>query len=125
MLVPLKLTAHPNDSIMYSELPGTHSGQEAFHLHYGPKQAKLYEHIGQVKLSGLEMNRMRRYDEKLVMAAASVVDTGQQRSLVLNDGFTIAFIVFCTASTTTGPTDLHLYLSQAMLNLEKEFQYIS
>jgi len=43
------------------------------------------------------------------MAAASD-DTRQQRSLVLNDGFTIAFIVFCAAPTTAGPTDLHLNL---------------
>jgi hypothetical protein len=52
-----------------------------------------------------------------MMAAASDEDARQQRSLVLNDGFTIAFIVLCAASTTAGSTDLHLYLCQAMLNL--------
>jgi hypothetical protein len=62
-----------------------------------------------VKLSGLVMNRMWRYNERLMMAAASD-DTRQQRSLVLNDGFTIAFIVLCAASITTDPTDLHLNL---------------
>jgi hypothetical protein len=55
------------------------------------------------------------------MAAASDKDTRQQRSLVLNDGFTIAFIVFCAATTATGPTDLHLYLSQTMLHLEQNY----
>jgi hypothetical protein len=52
-----------------------------------------------------------------MMAAASDEYVRQQRSLVLNDGFTIAFIVLCAAPTTTGPTDLHLYLCQAMFNL--------
>jgi hypothetical protein len=52
-----------------------------------------------------------------MMAAAIDEDARQQRSLVLNDGFTIAFIVLCAAPAATGPTDLHLYLCQAVLNL--------
>jgi hypothetical protein len=56
------------------------------------------------------------------MAAASDEDARQQRSLVLNDGFTIAFIVFCAAPTTTSTTDLHLNLSQTMFNLMAAYE---
>jgi len=58
VLAPTMLTTHPNDGIMFTKLPGTHSGQEVLQLHHGPKEAKLLQHIGHVKLSGLVMNRM-------------------------------------------------------------------